>query len=263
MPLAPVIDKLEDVAEPLRSLYVQRDGKFHVDLSGTPAGFVSAADYNLANSKVVEFRDNNTKLLQRVGELEPTVKKFEGIDADAARAALKNAEDLKKKGVGNAEDVAKLVADALKPVQDQLATIAQQSEARRVANEALTLRTSIGDEFIKAGGEPDAIDFILGKAKDVFDVDGTSVKAKANRFSADKPGEALSVKEWLTGQTRESAFAFKRSSGSGANPTTPGGGGSRPGVIDLKDPTPQQLGEHAAAIAKGTMRIVNTNTQPV
>lgn len=257
--LAPVVDKLEDVPEPARQFYVQKEGKFHVDLNGSPAGYVPAADLAAANGKVVEFRDTNIALTKKVSEMEPRVKAFEGLDPDAAKTAIAKVTELEKKGVKGADDVAKLVTDgiaaAMKPVQDQLALMTTSAAETQRKNDELTLRSSLSDKFTKAGGLPDALDFIVGKTKGVFKVENGVIKAEANQFSTDKPGEPLSVDEWITKQTKEAAFAFKPSSGSGANPVPAGGAGAKPGQLVIKDPTPQQLGEHASDIKAGKVRV--------
>lgn len=78
--LAPTVEKLEDVAEPVRQFYVQKDGKFHLDLSGAPSGYVSATDLAAANAKVVEFRDNNIKLTQEIEPLRQLKTKVGDLD---------------------------------------------------------------------------------------------------------------------------------------------------------------------------------------
>jgi hypothetical protein len=50
---------------------------------------------------------------------------------------------------------------------------------------------------------------------------------------------------------------FLPSNGGGANPK-PGGGGPSGGK-ELRNPTPQQLGEHGAAIRDGKIRVVYDN----
>jgi hypothetical protein len=271
--LAPVVDALEAVAEPLRQFYVPKDGKFALDLGGTPAGFVPAADLALANTRLVEFRDNNITLKKTVDELTPLKTAFDGIDPAAARAALAAQEELKKKGITKPDDVTAMREAILndvkttlvKPLQDQLLTITTTAQETQKANDALTLRQFIGEKFGKAGGEPNALNFIVSQAQGVFKVVGGKVVAEAAMFSTDRPGEPLSVDEWLTQQTKSNAFAFKASSGSGANPTPggAGGGGNRPaGQLILKDPTPQQLGTHAADIKAGKMRVEYTDPVP-
>lgn len=258
--LAPVIDKLEDVAEPARQFYVQKDGKFALDLSGTPSGFVSATDLAAANVRIIEFRDNNVKLTKEVEELRPLKTRFDGIDPDAAKAALAAQDELKKKGITKPEDITAMVQSAVsaavKPLTDQITSITTTAQTAQKERDALTLRTTLGDKFAKAGGEQGALDFIVSRASGVFIVDNGALKAAPNQFSVDKPGEPLSVDEWMTRMTKENAFAFKSSSGGGANPLPAGGGPSRPaGQLVIKDPSPQQLGQHAADIKSGKMRV--------
>lgn len=264
--LAPVIDKLEDVAEPARQFYVPKDGKFHVDLSGTPAGFASAADLANANAKVVEFRDTNIALKKTVDELTPLKTKFEGIDPDAAKAAIAAQEELKKKGINKPDDIAAAinaaVTAAVKPLTEQITSITTTAKDQQARADAMTLRSTLSDKFTKAGGVPDALDFVVNKAAGVFVVDGGNVKAAANQFSADRPGEPLGLDEWMTRLTKEASFAFKPSGGGGANPMTAGGPARPAGQLVLRDPTPQQLGQHAKEITKGTMRVEYTNNVP-
>jgi hypothetical protein len=266
--LPPVIDKIEEVAEPARQFYVQKDGKFHIDLSGSPAGFVPATELVAANAKVVEFRDNNIKLTQEVEPLRQLKTKIGDLDIDGAKNALVKVKELETKGVKGADDITKLVTDAIaahnaatvKPLQDQLAAIAAREEKSARERDALQLAGVIGDAFAKAGGRTDAKDYITGKAASVFKVvDG---KIGTDAFSADKPGEPLSIAEWITKMTKESAFAFQPSSGSGAAPSGGGGGRTYPaGTVVLRDPSPQDLGKHAKDIRDGKVKLEYSDKQ--
>lgn len=263
--LAPVVDKIEDVPEPARQFYVAKEGKFHVDLTAAPAGFVSAAELAIANGKVIEFRDNNVLLTKKVGELEPIAKKFEGIDADAAKNAIAAQDALKKAGIGKPDDVTALinsaVQNAVKPLTDQITTITTAATEDKKRADALMLSGQLGSKFSKAGGVPEAHDYIVSRAQGVFVVEGGAIKAAPNQFSADRPGEPLTMDEWMTRMTKEAAFAFKPSGGGGANPQTPGAAGGRPaGQLVLTNPTPQQLGEHGKAIREGKMRVEYTTS---
>lgn len=258
--LAPVVDRLEDVAEPARQFYTAKDGKFHVDLSGAPAGFVPATELALANGKVVEFRDTNIALKKQVDEFAPKLAKFDGLDPEAAKAALAAQDALKKKGVTSADDLTTLmtttVNNAVAPLMDQIKAITQSAQDAKNRADIMTLRETLAAKFVKAGGVPDALEFIVGKANGIFTVDGGAVKAAANQFSTDRPGEALGVDEWITRLTKEAAFAFKPSSGGGAPPTSGNSAPGRPaGQLVIKDPTAQQLGEHAKEIREGKMRV--------
>lgn len=262
--LAPVVDKIEDVPEAARSFYVAKDGKFHVDLSGTPAGFAPAADLAAANSKIVEFRENNINLKKTVDELTPLKTAFDGIDPTAAREAIKAAEEFKKKGMTKPDDIQALITASQAPLMAKLESITNQHEATRKANEALTLRSTLSDKFTKAGGADGALDFIVSQAAGVLKVVDGRVVAEPNQFSTDKPGESLSVDEWMTQQTKKNAFAFKPSGGGGANPVPGNGpGASRPaGQLVLRDPSAQDLGKHAAEIKAGKMRVEYSQNDP-
>lgn len=261
MPLAPVVDKIEDVPEAARPFYVQKDGKFHVDLSAAPAGFVPAADLAAANGKVVEFRDTNIALTKKVTELEPLKTKFEGIDPEVAKADRVKVAELEKKGVKNVDDIQTVVNAALKPVTDALAAITANAQDLQRKNDDNLLAGVIGDKFITVGGEAGAKDFIISKAREAFVVEAGVIKAKPTKFSTDKPGEPLGMDEWLTQQTKDAAFAFKKSGGGGAAPASGAAGVTlRAGQTILKDPTPAQLGAAAADIKAGKIRVEYSNT---
>ncbi|HUW57079.1 MAG TPA: hypothetical protein VMZ92_10620 [Planctomycetota bacterium] len=257
--LVPVVDAIDKVPEPLRTFYEQKDGKFHLVLDGAPAGFVPSADLATANGKVVEFRDNNVKLLKEVEELRPLKTKFDGLDPEAARAALAKLTELEKKGIKGGDDVAAqiqaAVTAAVKPLQEQVAQTTKAAEdAQKRADESV-FHSRISEKFLKAGGKAKAIDLVLGKAKDVFVVEGGEVKSRPNKFSTVHPGNPLDVDEWLLDVAKDYDFAFEPSSGGGAPGAKPGAAGGRADQVVLKDPTPAQLGEHAKAISQGKMRV--------
>lgn len=256
--LTPVVDKIEEVPEAARTFYVQREGKFHLDLSGTPSGFVPAAELAAANGKVVEFRDTNIALTKQNAELLPLKDKYKDIDADEAREALAEKKKLKDKGIKNVDEIQTVISAALKPVQDQLTALTAASAEKDRTIQQQALRTTIQDVFVKAGGMPDVLDYIVEQAKPVFVVEGGTVKAVPTQFSADRPGEPLSVTEWIARQVKEKPWAFKASNGGGAaNGGKGAGGGGRqqmPGVVVIKDPTPAQLGEFGPMVKQGKAR---------
>lgn len=258
-PLSPVVDKLEDIPEAVRSFYEQRDGKYHIALSGAPVGFVPATELQAANTKIVDFRNNNLALIAERDGLKTALTPFEGLDAKEAREAIEARKALSDKGVKDPKDVTALVQAgieaAMKPVTQQLEGIKSEREQAQRRADDLLLKDVIGGAFTKAGGEAEALEFMVGRARDVFEVKDGVLKAKPGQFSADKPGDPMSVSEWLTAQTKQAAFAFKSSNGGGANPTAkPGSSASTRGNVPvLLDPTPQDLGKHADSIRKGEM----------
>lgn len=256
--LAPVVESLDKVPEAARPFYEAKDGKYSLSLDGAPAGFVPASELASANGKVVEFRDNNIKLTQEVEILRPLKTKYEGIDPDAAKDALAKVAELGKKGVKGADDLAAMVSSALdaalKPIKEQLSTSQAETVAERKRADDSAMRSHITEKFLKAGGQVKAVDFIIGLAKEAFTVEKGVVKALANKFSADRPGEALGIDEWLVGAAKDNDFAFAPSSGTGANPSRTGTP-LKAGQTILMNPTPAQLGENATAISKGLVKV--------
>ena len=275
--LAPVIESLETVAEPLREFYVVKEGGgFRLDLSGTPTGFVPSAELATANGKVVEFRDNNTKLVKERDDLLPLKDlqtKWEGIDPEAARTAIAAQAALVTKGItkpGDLDTTVKAAVDAalsriqteqIDPLKTQLTEVTTREAGAQERADKLLLKDQVGTKFLSAevGGEPGALDFILSKTDGVFKVDNGQLVALANQFSAVKPTEALGVDEWMGQQIKLYPFAFKASQGGGAPPANKNG--LRPGQQILRDPTPEQLGDPAIAkqIQEGKLKLEYTS----
>jgi hypothetical protein len=107
------------------------------------------------------------------------------------------------------------------------------------------------------GGRESAVDFMVTNAAKTFTFENGNVTSK--EFSATKPGEPLTVTEWISQQVQTADFAFKNSKGGG---TPPGSGSHRLGVTskakELRNPTPQQLGQSMGDIASGKLKIVYT-----
>lgn len=264
--LAPVVESLDKVPEAARTFYEQKDGKYHLSLDGSPVGFVPITQLNEANVKVVEFRDKNIALMKENDDLKPKVKAFEGLDPTTVRTSLTELEEFRKKGGNKPDEIDTKIQAAIKAVADPLRqevdTLKKEKEEATTRADQSTLRSTVQDFFTKAGGEPSALDYIVGKAGDVFIVKAGSVTAKENKFSAERPGEPLSVTEWLATQVKESAFAFKSSNGGGASGGAPGGGsgdGLKPGQTWLTDPTMEQLGDNAKLIREGKVKVRYTN----
>jgi predicted ATP-grasp superfamily ATP-dependent carboligase len=191
------------------------------------------------SEKLAEFRDKNIALLKELDELRPLKEKFEGVDPEAARAALAKLPELEGKlaELASRPDGTKLA--------EELATV-------RSEHAAATFKNSVTVEFIKAGGRESAEEYIVEQAAKVFAADGST-----KQMSETNPGLPLTVAEWLENTAREHHYLFKPSSGGGARGNTnPPKLGATRRQGELRDPTPQQLGQHASDIASGKVKIV-------
>lgn len=260
-----VLDTLDGLTDELKTEYTPVEGKFHLKIEGQPSGYVSAQDLLTANQKVVEFRDKNIALMKENAELVPLKTKYEGIDPTEAREALAKMKTLGKEGIRDADDLALKIKNAaeelIKPLRDQLAmSTAETAAARQRADEAL-LHSFIGDRFNKAGGKSNATDFVVGLAKEEFEVKDGRVIAKPGKFSILKPGDPITAEEWLTSNIQKNHdYVFQPSNGGGAPPAkgaqgTTAPSKTKPGQTILKNPTPQQLGEFSADIVSGKVRV--------
>jgi hypothetical protein len=233
MSLRYVEDNLEDVPRALHHDYERgTDGKYHLAL----------ADKHPDSVKVREMRDNNITLLKELEELRPLKAKYEGVDPDAARAALAKAADVEQMRE-------KLAALESRPDPTKLEA---ELVAERDAHAATKFRNQITTACLTAGVRDSAIDYVITSAEKIFAVDGTTTEP-----SKQNPGTNLTISEWLQSLSQSSDFLFKPSRGGGAGPRSET---HRLGAIraqnELVNPTAQELGKHASEIASGKLKVV-------
>lgn len=213
MPLKFQIDKLEDVAENLRSLYTPLDGKFFLDVDGA-----------VAREKLDEFRTNNITLRQQMDALK-------GIDP----AEYKRLKDLEKSLNAKKEmtqaEIDEIVAGRVKDITTEYegklteTTTALQTTNQRL--ESVMIDSSVKDIAAKAGALPHALDDVLMRAKTVFKVKDGMVVAFNDKGQQlyDKDGTSpLSVDSWVKGLKTNAPHLFIGPRGSGA-PGSNGPGG--------------------------------------
>lgn len=232
------IDALVEVIGPLRDYYVpSADGKFTLAVEGESV-------------KLAEFRERNIALMKEADQLKANINP----------AALADAEAKLAKFDGVDPDEYRLLK-ARPDTTTRAAELETSLAAEKAAHASTLLKHLVTAEFLKVGGRASAIDFMATAAAQVFAMEDG--KPTTEEFSAANPSESLSIGEWMKSQIFVADFAFQPSRGGGA-----GGGGSAPPVRFgarsnqkiLKDPTPQQLGEHASAIAKGELKIEYSNS---
>jgi len=266
MSLKPIIDALDQVLPDLRQHYVSQGDKFVLQMDGDPAGFVSRSNHVDMQNKVAEFRDNNIALKSQLEDAERHRVQFDGIDPVQARAALQSTAELQKKGVRKAADVDSAVSAALESfkateLQPLRQLLTDERAARLEADQKVaqaTLKNAVLKSFRAAGGQDAALDFVVNRAGEVFEPNGDGqLIAKAGAYSAENPGEPLSLTEWMQTQTKDISFAFGSSNGGssrhgdGTGPTVPAG------TRILRNPTALELGQYATEIRAGQITIMN------
>lgn len=236
----------------LKKEYVEKDGAFVLAVEGD---VVPKSELDEMKVKVGEFRDNNRVLFADNEKLKGLETKFKDVDPDEYRTLKAKAGELDKKGIKGADDITKVVEEALKPFKDALATeqkARQEAEAR--ANDG-RFESIISAEANKAGVRPNSVRLILREAKDVFDIKDGSLVPKQGQKNTIDPLKDLNPTDWLAGMAKSDSYLFVESSGGGA----PGNqGGGKPGAKQLINPTAEQMGENMDAIAKGDVIVVRS-----
>ncbi|HXG69885.1 MAG TPA: hypothetical protein VNJ04_04645 [Gemmatimonadaceae bacterium] len=248
--LAYQLSTLADVdalPEPQRALYVERDGRFVLDVEGV----VPETKFLEQKYKLEEFRDRNRELHTKVTDIDALRAKlaeFDGIDAADAKA-LKSG--LEKKGVKKLDELESLISDAIAkaigPVQQNLENEKKAREAAQQRADSEAFRSQIGTVARSKGVREKALDYVMRRAEDTFTLKDGRVVAKDGSFSQDDPTRPLSTDEWLARLAKDEDVLFEASTGSGANGSKPTGGPGR----TLINPDALAFGHSLEDIASG------------
>jgi hypothetical protein len=167
--------------------------------------------------KLSEFRERNIHLTRSNAELTKQVETLTAQlsrygDIDPSVVAAERAELTTLRASSSPARVAELEA--------ALATEKSERQAFQKRVEAADVERLVGDEFLKAGGHPAARPVIVSLAAGVFTLEKGTLKG--TQTSPNKPGEPMTISEWLSiQQTGQNHYLFKTSNGSGADPKRP------------------------------------------
>lgn len=266
-----IIPNAIDLVEAKRKVAEFRDRNIEL-LSGIAklAGVDRTEDLEPLKKKVALYDGVNLEEYRQIKE--------KGINLEEYQQMKEQLEGIKKKGVTKGDDVAEIVKlqveKAIIPIRKELETekTAQgvirgeletektaRVEAQKRADNAM-LREMISGKATKVGAKSNALGFLIGHAEDSFIVENNKVVAREAKFSQKNPAEPLGVDEWLEQATKDYDFAFGENKGGPHPPNANaelGPVGPKPGVKQLLNPTPQQLGEFSKQIAKGDMQVIN------
>jgi hypothetical protein len=275
-----VYNAVTEIPEALRNEYVERNGKMVLKIEGdvAAAGLAKQDDLNAANNRLIEFRDNNARLMRELGvqtidaaverikvvkDIDPIkLAAVKDIDPEEYRKLKEKVQQFENKGMKEDTDINKIVhqavTTAITPLQQRLDTSERERKEAREKLADKSFRQTISEAALKAGAKPNAVDFIIEKARDKFTVEDDHVKAKPNQFSSAKPGDPLSVDEWLLTAMKEYDYAFQPSGGGGSQGDGQKGGVRREGktlVFQGGQVDPRTLGAHMDEIAEGKVKV--------
>lgn len=232
-----VLEDLGGLDESLHEHYEQRDGKYVLKVDGELPGYVKASQLAETKTKLSEMRETNIGLLKGVAELagvdeasdlsplREKLKSYEGIDPEDYR---KLKAELDKKGVKKGDDIDGLIQSQMEKFKEEaIAPLKQQLEQEREARVAAQKRadqSTLREKLSAALGDgvkTKALPFLLDKASVEFTVKDGEVAVRDGRLSP-KTAEPWTLDGWVEHARSEYDFAFKSSTGGGANPG-PGG----------------------------------------
>jgi len=228
MGLALVVDKLDAVAETARALYVEKDGKFHLDVDGLE-------DTSGLKTALQKERDAAKEAKRIAKEIE---QRFEGIDPAKVRemmTRLENDGEAALIAAGKIDEVIakrteKFKAESARQIADAQAA-AKAADARAAKFSQRVLDNHIRQAATKAGLHQHAIEDALFRARSMFTLgdDGDAIQLGADGAPVlGKDGKTpFSPSEWLEGMKETAPHWFPAgSSGGGGGGNGKGSGGN-------------------------------------
>jgi hypothetical protein len=235
MALKPVYEKQDQIPQPLREHYVERDGKFVLQHDGEHPDS-KVGDWRERNITLLKERDG---LLKENGELKDKYKDIDPAVVAADRAKL---------------------ADLERRKPDERVTALEAENATLKAEAArIKLRAALTAKAASAGVHNNAVEMAVNELEQDFVMEGDVVKAKPGLFSPDRPGEARTPEESLMLLSRSKDFLFKRSSGSGSGGDGSHAGGTGSSVRIIRNPSPAEIGKWASEVVAGRAKFEHDN----
>lgn len=227
MALKLLLDSLDGLDEALKSLYVEKDGKFHLDVTGIE-------DTSGLKSALQKERDAAKAERQRAKDLED---RFKDIDPDKVREMMSK---LDKDGEAQLIAAGKLDEVVAKRTEKQRAELMKQLEAANAQTAAEKARAAKFSQRVldnniraaaaKAGLHAGAVEDALFRARTMFNVDD-----EGNALQFDESGKPVLGKdgktpftpaEWLESMKDTAPHWFPAgSAGGGATGNRDTGGG--------------------------------------
>jgi hypothetical protein len=252
--LKAILDSLDEVPEAQHELYVERDGRFHLDVEGV-----------VPQDRLREFRENNIKLMKEREELNAKLEKFKDIDPEKYQDAIKKLQELDDKKMldeGKIEELLTMRTERLrtdydnqiKAFQKKVTDLEASSKtlADELAKERIDgrLREAAGKVGIRSSALPD----LINRGRQVWRlVEGNPVAMHGEQMIYGKdPSKPIAMDEWIGSLSDDAPHLFETSSGGGAQ-NQPGGGSRNGRIIPKGDPL--LFGKNLEGIASGDVRV--------
>ena len=226
MTLKAVLDKVDGLSDDVKALYVEKDGKFYLDVE-------KVEDPEL-KKKVSDFRDKNIELMKDMEDLKKDIAKFQELgDIEKLKetlAKLHKIEEGKLFEEGKIEELlSKRTERMKKDFESQIKSLTKIAEDAKSAftksKEALAKSTIDNQIQIEIGGltakaRKSTMEDIIARGRRVFNMDEED-KVVARGVDGSplfgKDGVTpLTITEWAQNLPTEAGHFFEPSSGGGA-----------------------------------------------
>jgi hypothetical protein len=220
--------KREEIPAEVATLYVEREGAFHLDAEGVTE-----------KAKADELRNHNIELRKK---LEDVTARFDGIDPEAARNLAEEKRKLEEEKQLKAGEVDKVVENRVKSLKadwdKQVNTLTAERDALTARLTAIQIDQGVITTATKRGLRPTAIPDITARARSVFklvngvpqafEADGTSVRYGKDGVTP------MTLEEWVDAQVADAPHLFESNAGGGAAGN--GGGAAAGSNRSVKNP---------------------------
>ena len=258
MALQLTVDSLDSVAEPLRSLYTETEGKFRLQVDGIE-------DTKGLKSTLEKFKADSKTTAAKLLEYET---KYAGIDPDQVKnlmSKFNSQEEAALIAAGKMDEVIELRTerqrqDAAKQIKDAQGLV-DQANARADKFSQRVLDNHIRAAAAKAGIHSHAVEDALFRGRNLFslDEDGEAIqKGSDGRPVFGKDGKTLfSPYEWLDSM-KENAPHWFPANGSGGNANGGNGKGQGANTITRAEyEARMSRGEPMGAFIRGGGKIID------
>ena len=199
-----------EVPVELQNYYTdQGDGTFKLNVEGA----VPVEELKAEKAKLKEFRDNNLRLAQ---QNETFTKIFgDGKDVTPDKIHEKINTLAEQRAIDRAAEMKLNYENRIKELETGL-----QSTSKNYSK--LVLGRQVQDAVTKHGVHSSAIDDVLRRAEEAFEIQGEQLIYKSDKL--DKEGKPYTVDTWAAELSKTAPHLFAASQGTGAKrPTSTGG----------------------------------------
>jgi len=220
--------KREEIPAEVATLYVERDGAFHLDAEGVTD-----------KAKADELRNHNVELRKQLEDLNA---RFSGIDPEAVKqlsAEKEKLEEEQRLKEGKYQEVLEARLKNAKAEWDkQMSAITGERDSLTSRLTAIQIDQGVITVATKRGLRPTAIPDITARARTVFklvngaprafEADGSTVRYGRDGVSP------MTLEEWVDAQTSDAPHLFESNAGGGAAGN--GGGAAAGSNRSVKNP---------------------------